>query len=298
MSSWVDTNLSIKGQTGPRGITGPQGPQGIQGIQGNVGSTGPQGIQGVQGNAGSQGSQGIPGNDGPTGPQGPQGIQGVVGPKGDLGPTGPQGIQGLQGVAGLDFQYYGPTGSILFYDGIQVTGSTGFSYQSDTETLTLGQWTIGHTGSSDLVASNGSIATSLITPTPVNFVGSLYGNTGTILITTGTGPTGAQTISETTLTLKTVSNIWVTATVEVQNTSSGDRNVYLNILVDGTSIVSNTITRLSKSTYQSFTIHQVSSSTYSAGKHTITVKCWDDASSSITVTHCDTLALGNLILSP
>jgi hypothetical protein len=164
---WIDLMLSTKGQTGstgPQGIqgeqgppgeqgpigfdgpTGPQGTQGVQGVSGPQGDrgfdgpTGPQGTQGIQGVPGPKGDQGIQGNDGPTGPQGPEGPQGVSGPQGSIGPTGPQGIQGVQGIqgpigytgpAGVD--YTGPTGSILFYDGTQVTGYTGFTY-IETET--------------------------------------------------------------------------------------------------------------------------------------------------------------------
>jgi len=57
---------------------------------------------------------------GPVGPTGPSG-----------GPTGAQGVTGPSGPTG-GFVFSGSTGSILFYDGRAVTGSTGFSYSSTT----------------------------------------------------------------------------------------------------------------------------------------------------------------------
>jgi hypothetical protein len=56
------------------------------------------------------------------------GPTGETGPTGDTGPTGETGPTGDTGPTGVDFQYVGPTGSILFYDGTQVTGSTGLTY--------------------------------------------------------------------------------------------------------------------------------------------------------------------------
>jgi len=121
MSSWLDLNLSLKGQIGPTGPQGPQGaqgdpgPKGDQGLSGNEGPTGPQGVQGETGPQGPSGAQGERGYEGPTGPQGvqgetgSQGLQGEQGPRGFDGPTGPQGVQGSQGVSGAKGDL-GPTG--------------------------------------------------------------------------------------------------------------------------------------------------------------------------------------------
>ena len=83
------------GPTGPDGATGPQGPQGIQGL---------------------------------TGPDGPTGLDGATGPQGNTGLDGATGPQGPEGNPGAD--YTGPTGSILFYDGSNVTTSTNLTYNN------------------------------------------------------------------------------------------------------------------------------------------------------------------------
>ena len=102
---------------GPTGDQGIQGPTGEQGIQGDTGTQGPTGYQGIRGDTG------------PTGEQGLQGIQGDTGTQGQTGYTGPIGISltGPTGPTGT-FQFSGPTGAILYFDGTSVTGTADFTY--------------------------------------------------------------------------------------------------------------------------------------------------------------------------
>lgn len=57
------------------------------------------------------------------GPAGPTGATGATGPSG--GPIGPTGATGVTGATG-SISFSGPTGSVLWYTGSAVTGTTGF----------------------------------------------------------------------------------------------------------------------------------------------------------------------------
>jgi len=96
------------------GAQGAQGPLGIRGAQGSTGATGARGGQGLQGVQGTQGKQGIQGVTGYTG------TTGTTGAKGDKGST---------------FGFTGPEGSVLYYHGTEVTGTTGLVYLPQTSGL-------------------------------------------------------------------------------------------------------------------------------------------------------------------
>lgn len=95
--------------------------------------------------------------NGPAGPTGPQGIPGSASAKGDTGDTGPAGFQ----------PFTGPTGSVLFFNGSSVTGSTGLSFTLGSNLVVAGSilpattltYSLGSTGSrwSDMYVGPGSI---------------------------------------------------------------------------------------------------------------------------------------------
>ena len=65
-------------------------------------------------------------------------VNGSVGPTGPSGgPTGPPGITGVTGYTGPpgNFSYTGPTGTILYYDGRAVTGSTGLMFTNNSQLI-------------------------------------------------------------------------------------------------------------------------------------------------------------------
>jgi len=155
----------LQGSQGTHGAQGTQGSQGSQGSQGRQGIAGPQGQYGAQGTRGYTGAQGVQGRQGLQGTQGTQGTRGVAGFRGAQGPEGAQGSTGQQGQIGYTgaqgekgsaFTFDGPTGSILYYDGHDVMGVTGFVYtpggsgmnvEGNITPAVTNRYTLGTTGS-------------------------------------------------------------------------------------------------------------------------------------------------------
>ena len=119
MPIWTTkSNACINLNTGGAGMTGPTGAEG---------AIGPTGAAGAAGAAGPTGADGT----GPTGPTGPTGVTGFTGPTGadGTGPTGPTGPTGNTGPTGT-FDFSGPTGAVLYYNGTSVTSSANLTYNT------------------------------------------------------------------------------------------------------------------------------------------------------------------------
>lgn len=131
-------------------------------------------IGSVKGPKGDKGDKGDPGTPGAEGPQGPQGLRGLKGDKGDQGDAGPQGIQGFQGPQGNP-----GTNGTNGADG--ATGPKGDKGdKGDTGDA-------GATGAQGLPGNTGTAGTNGFSILPVNIIGPITVQTGTVGPTNDTG---------------------------------------------------------------------------------------------------------------
>jgi len=138
------------------------------------------------GGGGAQGPQGVTGATGPTGPSG-----------GPIGPTGPTGLKGVTGATGAtgatgSFSFSGPTGSVLWYDGSAITGTTGFLW---TQTGGIGGnasiLTAGLNGNYFNMDAPGSMEIAINQFDVGNLINIISGNTSLSLIDQVTGESAA-----------------------------------------------------------------------------------------------------------
>jgi hypothetical protein len=131
----------ITGATGVSGITGITGATGVSGITGITGATGVSGITGITGATGVSGITGITGATGVsgiTGITGATGVSGITGITGATGVSGIKGVTGVTGMTGLGVTFTGPTGAVMYYDGITgISGSANLTYSAATTKLTV-----------------------------------------------------------------------------------------------------------------------------------------------------------------
>jgi hypothetical protein len=133
---------------------------------------------------------------------------------------------------------------------------------------------------------------------PSAFDGTNFGATGTLI--DSTGPTGTL-ISTCYITTSVTGYIWITASAELTNTSNNIIDAAMYVKVDGTtsapttiSIPSNTGSQ-NEQTFASVTVHQRTTTKVPPGGYTGTVYAYATGNgNTLSVTHCDTFALGNL----
>jgi len=206
------------GSTGYTGFTGETGPIGATGATGEVGTgpTGEIGATGATGDTGATGYTGYTGKQGETGPTGYTGMAGETGPigTGPTGETGPMGKTGPTGEIGT-----GPTGEIGFTGETGPTGYTGVHGET------------GPTGSFGYTGYTGQSSTGPTGP----------GGSQTIFLT-GTGPTGAIAVNNTTTFIGYTAPITTSATERIFITSQCyfESSAGFNTAVFGTLVRSTT----------------------------------------------------------
>jgi hypothetical protein len=190
--NWIEFD-SLRGPTGPTGVTGGIGPTGPTGVTGGIGPTGPTGVTGGIGPTGPTGVTGGIGPTGPTGvtggigPTGPTGVTGGIGPTGPTGVTGSIGPTGPTGVTGS----IGPTGPTGVTGGIGPTGPTGVTGSIGPTGPTGVTGSIGPTGPTGVTGSIGPTGPTGVTGSigPTGVTGGI-GPTGSTGVTGSIGPTG------------------------------------------------------------------------------------------------------------
>jgi len=133
---------------------------------------------------------------------------------------------------------------------------------------------------------------------PSAFDGTNFGATGTSI--PADGPTGSL-ISTCYITTNVTGYIWMTASAEITNTSANVIDGAMYIKIDGTTSAPTIASIPGKGgnkddpTYGSITVHQRTNTKVAPGGYTGTVYAYAvGGGNTLSVTHCDTFALGNL----
>ena len=131
---------------------------------------------------------------------------------------------------------------------------------------------------------------------PVNFLGS---STGPALGVTG--PTGAAMVGSTTLTTHATGYVWAIASLGFQNATNQEHVVstYLKIHTNqGNTSVITVPKQTTTDGRGNVTLHHLAGPFAPVNSMSIEVYAWDGPTGSISLTHCDIMAMNNLTLSP
>jgi hypothetical protein len=157
-------------------------------------------------------------------------------------------------------------------------------------------FTLGATGPTGPTGETGAQGPQDI---PSAFDGTNFGVTGTSI--PADGPTGTL-ISTCYITTSVTGYIWMTASAELTNTSNNIIDAAMYLKIDGTTSAP-TITSVPDKTkggggeqsFASLTVHQRTTTKVAPGGYTGTVYAYATGNgNTLSVTHCDTFALGNL----
>lgn len=176
----------------------------------------------------------------------------------------------------------------------------------------IGGWKVGPTGTIgtngyDLVAIHSDASGTIYGPTggvsilnplhPVNFTGS---NTGPSM--GSTGPTGATIVSSTTITTRATGYIWAIASISYSNSDNVEHEVSTYLKIHGnqgnTSLITIPRKTGSKNGTGNITLHHLAGPFSPTGSIPVQLYAWNGPTGSISVTHCDLMAMNNLTLSP